>query len=207
MIMAAAITQHFVYLASASPRRRELLTQIGVRWELLPGEADEATRGGEAAADYVRRVALAKARDAFARIPAGRPAPVIAADTTVAIGAELLGKPASEADCRRMLTRLSGAVHEVFSAVCVVSARGESVAVNRSEVAFRDIAPAEIDAYWRSGEPADKAGGYAIQGLGAVFVREIRGSYSGVMGLPLFETAALLDEHGISVLATGERPR
>ncbi len=202
-----AFPDRFVYLASASPRRRELLTQIGVSWEFLDARADETRRRGEGPPEYVRRVALAKARDAFARLPRGRPGPVLAADTTVAIGAEVLGKPADETECRRMLGLLAGAVHEVFSAVCVISGRGESIAISRSEVAFRDISPREIDAYWLSGEPADKAGGYAIQGLGAIFVREIRGSYSGVMGLPLFETATLLGEHGIDLLDATERQR
>jgi septum formation protein len=195
----------FVYLASASPRRRELLAQIGVRWVLLPTDVDEASLPGEAPAGYVDRLALAKARDAFARMPPGRPAPVVAADTAVVIGGQLLGKPAGEADCARMLRLLSGAVHEVFSAVAVLSAQGESCALSRTEVEFRDIAADEIAAYWRSGEPADKAGAYGIQGLGAVFVRAIRGSYSGVMGLPLFETAALLAGHGLAPLALQER--
>ena len=206
MIMQGANPGSFVYLASASPRRRELLTQIGVRWELLPAEVDETARSGEPAPEYVGRVALAKARHALARMPAPRPAPILAADTAVVIGGELLGKPASAADCHRMLGLLSGTVHQVFSAVCVISCQGESVAVSRSEVAFRDISADEIGAYWRSGEPADKAGGYGIQGLGAIFVRELRGSYSGVMGLPLFETAALLGAHGIASLAGQGRP-
>jgi septum formation protein len=195
----------FVYLASASPRRRELLAQIGLRFELLPAEVDEAVRPGEAAADYVSRLALAKCRDARQRMPAKQAAPVLAADTAVVIGSEILGKPGSEADCRRMLGLLSGAVHEVLSAVCVISGHGESVAVSRSEVAFREIGAAEIGAYWLSGEPRDKAGGYAIQGLGAVFVREICGSYSGVVGLPLFETATLLGAHGVALPGAGGR--
>jgi septum formation protein len=190
----------FVYLASASPRRRELLAQIGVTWALLPGEVDESSRPGEDAAGYVSRVAVAKARDAFARVPPSRPAPVLAADTAVVIGGELLGKPADEADGRRMLRLLSAAVHEVFSAVAVISSRGESTAVSRTAVAFRELSEDEIRAYWATGEPADKAGAYGIQGHGAVFVREICGSYSGVMGLPLFETAALLAQHGVAPL-------
>lgn len=197
----------FVYLASASPRRRELLSQIGVRWVLLPTDVDEANLPGEDPAGYVDRVALAKAREAFARMPPERPAPVVAADTAVVIGGQLLGKPAGEADCARMLRLLSGGVHEVFSAVAVLSARGESRAVSRTEVEFRNIDEEEIAAYWRSGEPADKAGAYGIQGLGAVFVRAIHGSYSGVMGLPLFETAALLAGHGLAPLASQGRPQ
>jgi septum formation protein len=197
----------FVYLASASPRRRELLTQIGVQWSLLPTDLDESSRPGENAAAYVSRLAVAKARDAHARVPPGRPAPVVAADTAVVIRGELLGKPAGERDCRRMLELLSASVHEVFSAVAVVSSRGESTALSRTEVVFREIGDAEIGAYWATGEPADKAGAYGIQGLGAIFVREIRGSYSGVMGLPLFETAALLAQHGVAPLPVPEGTR
>lgn len=197
----------FVYLASASPRRRELLAQIGVDWAVLATDVDEASRPGEDPAGYVTRVATAKARDALARVPPQRAAPVVGADTAVVIGGELLGKPAGEADCRRMLGLLSGAVHEVFSAVAVMSARGASTAVSRTEVEFRELSGAEIQAYWDSGEPADKAGAYGIQGLGAIFVRQIRGSYSGVMGLPLFEAAALLAEHGVAPLAAPGRQR
>ncbi len=187
----------FVYLASASPRRRELLRQIGVQWQLLPARIDESSRAGEAAADVARRLALDKAREAASRVPPDRPAPVLAADTVVTVAGELLGKPADEADGMRMLRLLSGRTHEVFSAVAVISGDSETQAVSRTEVVFRKLAAEEIFAYWRSGEPADKAGGYAIQGLGAMFVRGIRGSYSGVMGLPLFETAELLLRHGL----------
>ncbi len=197
----------FVYLASGSPRRRELLAQIGVRWEVLQTSVDESSRAGESAAAYVSRLALAKARAALALVPARRPAPVLAADTAVVIGGELLGKPADEADCRRMLGLLSGRVHEVLSAVAVISDRGESGAVSRTEVAFRAVDTGEIAAYWQSGEPADKAGAYAIQGLGSIFVRDIRGSYSGVMGLPLFETAALLGQHGVALLPAAGHPQ
>lgn len=198
--MAAPGEQPFVYLASASPRRRELLAQIGLRWELLANHVDESRQAGEQPADYVRRLALAKARAALAQLPAARAAPVLAADTAVVIDGQVLGKPGGEADCARMLGLLSGRVHEVLTAVAVCSRHGESVAVSLSEVAFRGIEAAEMAAYWRTGEPADKAGGYAIQGLGAIFVRELRGSYSGVVGLPLFETAGLLRRHGVPLL-------
>lgn len=198
--MAPVADSSFVYLASASPRRRELLTQIGVAWRLLVVTVDEAARAGEPPAAYVARLAVAKARAALPGMPAARPAPVLAADTAVVVGGEVLGKPVDEADGRRMLALLSGRVHEVFSAVAVISSRGESAAVSRTEVAFREIGAAEAAAYWQSGEPGDKAGGYAIQGFGAIFVREIRGSYSGVMGLPLFETAMLLAGHGVGCL-------
>ncbi len=192
----------FVYLASASPRRRELLSQIGVRWQLLPATVEESNRAGEAAAELARRLALDKARDAARRVAQDSPAPVLAADTVVAVGGELLGKPLDEADAQRMLCLLSGRTHEVFSAVAVVSGRGETHSVSRTEVVFRTLSSEEIAAYWASGEPRDKAGGYGIQGIGSIFIREIRGSYSGVMGLPLFETAELLARHGLCVLSS-----
>lgn len=203
--MAAAATAA-VFLASASPRRRVLLAQIGLDCEVLPADVDERVRPGEAPGEYVSRLALAKARAAHAQ--AGRRAgPVLAADTAVVVGGQILGKPADEADAARMLRLLSGRSHQVLTAVAVISARGESVALSTSEVEFRELSDGEIAAYWRSGEPADKAGGYAVQGLGAVFIRALRGSFSGVMGLPLFETAELLAAHGVPVLqAPGARP-
>lgn len=190
----------FVYLASTSPRRRELLGSIGVRCEVIEAGIDESALPAEQPAAYVERLALAKARAALARHPRGRQAPLLGADTAVVIDGEILGKPADLTQARRMLGRLSGRTHEVWSAVAVLSARGEDVAVSRTAVVLRALSPAEIDAYWRSGEPADKAGAYAIQGRGAIFVSEIRGSYSGVVGLPLFETAQLLSRHGVAVL-------
>ncbi len=202
--MTAGVAKPFVYLASASPRRRELLTQIGLRWEQLPVSLDERRRPDEAPADYVRRLALAKAGAARVAASASGLAPVVAADTAVVVDEQVLGKPGGEADCARMLGLLSGRVHQVLTAVAVVSRRGETVALSCSEVVFREISEAEMAAYWRTGEPVDKAGSYAIQGVGAIFVREIRGSYSGVMGLPLFETAALLREHGVALLPAGE---
>jgi septum formation protein len=188
-----------LYLASASPRRRQLLAQVGIGCTVLPADIDESRLPGEPPGDYVLRLALAKARAARGRAP--RPdVPVLAADTAVVVDGEVLGKPGSAEEGARMLGLLSGRAHRVLTAVAVVSARGESVAVSASEVEFRALAPAEIAAYWRTGEPADKAGGYAVQGLGAVFISALRGSFSGVMGLPLFETARLLADHGIAVL-------
>lgn len=195
--------QPFIYLASASPRRRELLGQLGIQCQVMPADIDESVLPGEAAADYVLRLARAKAR-VIAGQPRAPEAPVLAADTAVVMGDLVLGKPASLADARVMLGRLSGQTHVVFTAVAVAADGREESALNRSQVSFRAIAPAEIDAYWATGEPADKAGAYAIQGLGAVFVEDLRGSYSGVMGLPLFETAELLGRFGIHVLATGQ---
>ncbi|RMF97070.1 MAG: septum formation inhibitor Maf [Gammaproteobacteria bacterium] len=189
----------FVYLASASPRRRQLLGQLGLAVRTCPQELDETPRTGERPADYVRRLAAAKARAAIAAgLP--RPAPVIAADTAVVADEELLGKPAGRDEARAMLSRLSGRQHEVYTAVAVAAGQACEVALSCSRVHFRPLRPAEIDAYWDTGEPRDKAGGYAIQGLGAVFVRALDGSYSGVMGLPLCETAELLGRFGWPLL-------
>jgi len=190
----------FVYLASASPRRRELLAQLGVRCEVLPVGVDERPRPGETAADLVCRLASAKAVAGIAVRPASAPAPVVAADTAVALGTELFGKPVDEADATRILNRLSGRTHAVYTAVAVADGGRERVQLSRSEVTFRPLGSAEIAAYWRTGEPADKAGAYAIQGRGAQFIADLSGSYSGVMGLPLFETARLLAFFGCELL-------
>jgi septum formation protein len=183
-----------VYLASGSPRRRELLAQVGLVPTVLAVTVDETPRPGESAADLTCRLAAAKARAGRAQL-AG-PGVVIGADTAVALGSELFGKPVDAADGARMLARLSGRTHEVWSAVAVAEAGRERVELSRSEVTFRVIEPAEAAAYWATGEPRDKAGGYAIQGLGAAFVTLLHGSYSGVMGLPLFETLRLLRAAG-----------
>ncbi|MBJ9967339.1 Maf family protein [Burkholderia seminalis] len=191
-----------LYLASQSPRRQELLQQIGVRFELLlprsdeDAEALEAELPGEAADAYVRRVTVAKAGAARARLVAsGKPAaPVLVADTTVTIDGAILGKPADADDALAMLMRLAGREHTVLTAVAVIDAGGELLppALSRSSVRF---AAASRDAYTRyveTGEPFGKAGAYAIQGRAAEFIERIDGSHSGIMGLPLFETAALL---------------
>jgi septum formation protein len=185
----------FVYLASASPRRRELLAQLGLNCEVVPADIDETHRAGESAPAYVRRLALEKAHTAMARLN-GPAAPVLAADTAVVLGDRILGKPADEKDARQMLADLSGRSHEVYSAVAVLNGEREDAAVSCSRVHFRVISETEMAAYWRTGEPQDKAGAYAIQGIGAIFVDGLEGSYSGVMGLPLFETAQLLESCG-----------
>ena len=184
-----------LYLASASPRRRELLAQIGVTFDLLNTTVDEAVMPGEAAAAYVVRLARAKALAGWKALAAQDlpRAPVLAADTTVSLGAAIFGKPADRGEALRMLAALSGRTHAVFTAVAVMSAGHIESCSSRSEVTFRHIAPGEAERYWHTGEPLDKAGAYAIQGHGAVFVAELKGSYSGVMGLPLYETAALLE--------------
>ena len=190
----------FVYLASLSPRRRQLLEQIGVSFQVLSVEIDESIGAAELPLGYVKRLAAAKAaaglRQSEARGSMARP--VLAADTAVVIDGEVLGKPQSGEDGQRMLRLLSGRTHEVLTAVALATASGLESRVSRSEVTFRAIDAAEARDYWHTGEPRDKAGGYAIQGYGAVFVAGLRGSYSGVMGLPLYETAEFLRSVGVS---------
>jgi septum formation protein len=195
-----------IYLASRSPRRRELLAQIGVRFHLLlfralpqaDPEVDEAVVPGESPREYVTRVSRAKAQAGWRRmLRRNLPrAPVLAADTAVVLDGRILGKPADREDAAGMLGALSGRRHEVLTAVAVTCEERTELAVSASEVEFRPLAASEIRDYVASGEADDKAGAYAIQGGAARFVREMRGSYSGVMGLPLYETAQLLDKIG-----------
>ena len=187
-----------LYLASASPRRRRLLEQLGLRFEVAVADVDETPLPGEAPADYVLRLARAKA-EAVARRLGSPAAPVLAADTAVVLETAILGKPRDREDGLAMLARLSGRRHQVLSAVALWQAGRLETTLSRSEVRFRGISAQEARSYWESGEPADKAGGYAIQGLGALFVEHLEGSYSGVMGLPLFETAELLQKAGVRV--------
>ena len=194
-----------IIIASASPRRRELLQQIGVQFRVVVSNSEETPAPGEAAVDYVRRVALAKARAVWQRLPPDARCPVLGADTEVVLDGAILGKPADRNAGLTMLERLSGRTHEVLSAVALVYGDSEALRVSRSVVSFRTTTPQEREAYWNSGEPTDKAGGYAVQGLGAVFINKLDGSYSGVMGLPIFETAELLREFGIDVLMSGSR--
>jgi nucleoside triphosphate pyrophosphatase len=189
-----------LYLASASPRRRELLEQIGVACRLSAVTVDEAPHPGESPEIYVLRLALHKARAGYARVPATEQAWVLGADTSVVVDNEILGKPRDQAEGIAMLRRLSGTTHHVYTGVALVGKEGEGSRLSVSTVSFRTVTPRECEDYWRSGEPADKAGGYAIQGKGAMFISRLEGSYSGVMGLPLFETAELLREFGLSVL-------
>lgn len=191
------MTASWIYLASGSPRRRELLRQIGVRYRLLKVAVDETPRPAEPAHAYVARLALAKARAGRARLNRRQRFPVLGADTAVAIDGAILGKPRDRDEGLAMLAQLSGREHRVFSAVALATLGRDAVKVQESRVRFRPLEPAERAAYWDSGEPLDKAGGYAIQGRAAVFVAELRGSYSGVMGLPLLETAQLLQEFGL----------
>jgi septum formation protein len=196
-----------VYLASRSLRRRELLRQIGIGFEVLllreapgrPVDFDERPHADESAVAYVERIARHKATSGWARLSQRRLLrhPVLAADTTVALDGEILGKPADRQEASRFLQRLSGRTHAVHTAVAVHFEERLEVAVSSSEVEFGVLTEQDIRRYVATGEPMDKAGAYAIQGRAAVFVRQVYGSYSGVVGLPLFETSQLLARFGI----------
>ena len=192
----------FIYLASQSPRRRQLLEQLGVKYELLlPGpdedaEALEAVKPGEAPAAYVRRVTGHKLDAALERLKRRGlpPAPVLCSDTTVALGRVIYGKPADAKDAARMLRELSGATHRVLTAVAIQHGRKRREALSDSSVTFAAMTPAQIRRYVDTGEPMGKAGAYAVQGAAAAHIARIAGSYTGIMGLPLYETAVLLRE-------------
>ncbi|AKT32270.1 nucleoside triphosphate pyrophosphatase [Pseudomonas syringae pv. actinidiae] len=186
-----------LYLASGSPRRRELLTQIGVPFTALSAQIDETPFDAETPAAYVERLALGKAQAGLAVLPVDQQACVLGADTAVVLDGRILGKPVDQADALAMLAALSGREHEVLTAVALTDRQRSETCVVNSRVRFRSIQPHEAHAYWTSGEPADKAGGYAIQGLAAIFVAGLHGSYSAVVGLPLCETAELLSRFGI----------
>ena len=183
-----------VCLASVSPRRRELLEQIGVPHIVVGADIDETALAGEAPRDYVLRMARQKALTVRER---GERLPVLAADTTVVLDDVIYGKPRDREDGLAMLGRLSGRTHEVLTAVAVADPSGVELRLSRSTVRFRTLSSQECAAYWETGEPHDKAGGYAVQGAAAVFIESLSGSYSGVMGLPLFETAELLRAAGV----------
>lgn len=189
-----------LFLASKSPRRRALLKQIGIRFAVLDIDLDEARLPGESPETYVQRLALDKARAGHALIEARCGLPVLAADTAVVVGERILGKPRDRDDAAEMMRLLSGRTHRVLSGIALAG-EAERMDISVSEVRFRVVSEREAEAYWETGEPCDKAGGYAIQGLGALFVVDLRGSFSGVMGLPLLETARLLSETGIDALA------
>lgn len=195
----SAVETNYLYLASASLRRRELLTQIGAAYRLLEVEVDETPQCGETPEMYVLRLALAKAKAGHGSLSAGGEW-VLGADTSVVVGGEILGKPRDREDGIAMLQRLSGATHHVYSGVALVSGEREGTRLSVSAVSFCELSAQVCEDYWLSGEPVDKAGGYAIQGRGAMFVSRLEGSYSGVMGLPLFETAQLLRACGLGGL-------
>ena len=188
-----------LFLASKSPRRRELLEQIGIRFEPIDIDLDEARLPGEPPECYVQRLALDKARAGHALIESRTHQHVLAADTAVVVGDRILGKPGDREEAAAMMRLLSGGSHRVLSGIALVG-EWERADISISEVRFREVSAQEAATYWETGEPRDKAGGYAIQGLGALFVEDLRGSYSGVMGLPLFETARLLARAGIDTL-------
>ncbi len=194
--------QTFIYLASQSPRRRELLQQIGVSFRVLQADIDESRRPGELASDYVARLAQEKARAAQGVLQTHTlvGAPILAADTCVALGRRLFGKPGGAEEAERILRSLSGRTHRVMTAVALLHKNKLRIKTATTKVRFKQLSGAEILHYIASGEAQDKAGAYAIQGLASAFVAHIEGSYSNVVGLPLYETAALLKSAGMPVL-------
>ncbi|QIT56324.1 septum formation inhibitor Maf [Aquisalimonas sp. 2447] len=189
-------TQPDIYLASHSPRRRELLGQIALPFSPLDVSVDESWDEDESPEVFVIRVALEKARAGWAQVANANPLPTLGADTVVVQDGTVLGKPRDRDDALAMLRALSGSEHRVLTGVALVDDR-ESTRLSVNRVQFRELSDYELQRYWESGEPEGKAGSYAIQGLGGVFAEHLEGSYSGVMGLPLFETTDLLDEFGI----------
>lgn len=187
-----------LYLASTSPRRRELLRQLGVIFQTLPVDIDESCLSHEHASDYVRRMALEKAR-AGQRSLGDHSIPVLGSDTAVVLADEIFGKPTSRQHAVDMLSALSGKTHEVLTSVAVVNSEQEKVCLHTSQVTFKSLSEEEIVQYWETGEPADKAGAYAIQGKAGRFITHMSGSFSAVMGLPLYETAELLAEFDVRV--------
>lgn len=186
-------------LASASPRRQELLRQIGVEFDVIVSQIDEQNLPGEKPVDYVLRVARDKAVEVRRRRQASHlsPLPVLGADTCVTLDGIILGKPRDREDGEGMLRRLSGRTHDVVSAIVLLCGEVEDSAINTSQVTFGPLTDKEISQYWDTGEPADKAGGYAIQGQAAAFIQHIAGSYSGIVGLPLYELVQVLKDNGI----------
>ncbi len=188
------MNQPLVILASASPRRAELLNQIGVSFEQQPSDVDETRLFDETPEAYVQRLATAKAHAALAKC---NDCVVIGSDTVVVLESTVLGKPVDEQDHARMFAQLSGRTHHVLTAVTVMNSTSSRHALSKSSVTFGVVSPADTARYWRTGEPGDKAGGYAIQGMAAMFIDRLTGSYSSVMGLPVRETAQLLAEFGV----------
>jgi len=186
-----------ITLASASPRRRELLDQIQVSYSVHPVNIDESHLAGETAEQFVKRLALQKAQAGYKKNPQQ---PALGSDTIVVFEQHILGKPQNQKMAFDMLNMLSGNIHKVMTAVAISNGETEHCALSVSEVEFSQLTEQQINAYWQTGEPFDKAGGYGIQGMAAQFIKNIKGSYSGIMGLPLFETAKLLEKIGIKNL-------
>jgi len=186
-----------ITLASASPRRRELLDQIQVNYTVLPANIDETHLDGEPALQFVKRLAMEKARCVYRQSPER---PALGADTIVIINQQILGKPENQDHAKRMLKMLSGHTHQVMTAVAICNDKSEHVVVCTSEVEFTQLNDRLLDAYLSTGEAIDKAGAYAIQGIAAQFIKNIKGSYSSIMGLPLYETTELLKLVGIKLL-------
>jgi len=181
-----------IYLASHSPRRAELLKQIGVPFSLVNASIEEKVKAGESAEEYVSRLAVEKAQAGFEN--SDRIKPVLGADTIVVIDQQILEKPADQHDAKKMLQLLSGRTHQVFTAIALVDSQSVKTQRVKTDVSFKVLAAQEIDEYWLTGEPLDKAAGYAIQGIAGKFVTNICGSYSAVVGLPLYETEQLIKE-------------
>jgi septum formation protein len=194
--METSVDKALLTLASASPRRRELLDQIGVSYHVIVSEIDESVHAGESPGDYVCRVAREKALDVKPR--AGTDSPVLAADTAVILDDRIFGKPQNRRQAIEMLQQLSGRTHEVWSAVALIAPGGRILErLNVTQVTFSVLEPEWIEAYCDSGDPMDKAGAYGVQGMAAQKISRLEGSYSGVMGLPLYETSAILNETGL----------
>jgi septum formation protein len=183
-------------LASTSPRRAELLEQIGVRFQTVSVDVDETRNDSESVHDYVVRLAESKAKQGYSNSPG---LPTLGSDTVVCCQREVFGKPKNKNDAIRMLQMMSGSRHDVFTAVAVFDEKTLKSRMVGSEVSFRDLSIEECERYWLTGEPKDKAGAYGIQGKAAVFINHLSGSYSAVMGLPLSETSDLLSEFGVGV--------
>lgn len=188
-----------ITLASSSPRRRELLDQIQVSYEVWPVDIDESHQQGESAEQFVCRLAIEKAQTGFKQLPLR---PALGSDTIVISKQQILGKPKSRQEGIQMLSRLSGTSHQVMTAVAVCNNQTVRYLLNTSEVELTELSQEQIEAYWDTGEPVDKAGAYGIQGIAAQFIKNINGSYSGIMGLPLYETAELLKQCGIEILSS-----
>ena len=186
-------------LASASPRRKALLEQIGIEFDVNPVDMDESVLTGEGVLEHVKRLAVEKARAGYEQACAnGNDCAVLGADTVVDINGEILGKPETSGQAKAFLTRLSGNIHKVHTAVALVASNNELVRISSSEVEFARLSERQINIYVETGEPLGKAGAYAIQGIAGQFVVNLKGSYSAVMGLPLYETVRLLSACGVA---------